>query len=115
MSLYERDIKRRDLALDWLARNRPIWYGPNFYDAYFFAARGYARERWRGPGPEAQARAFVTRIWELLREHQNPDGSFQVPPGNAENTQEMGKTYATPMAVLILNASRDLLPIDASD
>ncbi len=114
MSLYERDRNRRALAVDWLARNRPIWYGPNFYYSYYFAARGLTRERLRSGEIAARERAFANRIWELLREHQNPDGSFQIPPGNAENTQEMGKSYATAMAVLVLNAGRDLMPIDAT-
>lgn len=115
MSLFDTKIANRNLALDWFNRHPPIWYGPNFYDTYFFAARGYAREKTRGPGPLQQAAEFSTKIWQILSEHQNPDGSFEVPPGNAENTHVMGKTYATPMAILILNAERNLLPIDATD
>ncbi len=112
MGLYDRPAKQRDLALDWLARNRPIWYGPNFYDAHFFASRGYLREKGRGGKQAEQAEGFFRGIWEILREHQNPDGSFQIPPGNAENTKVMGGTYATPMAILILDAERGLLPLD---
>jgi hypothetical protein len=115
MALYGRDRARRAAALDWLARNRPLWYGPNFYDAYFFAARGHARERLLGPEQAARAQAFANRLWELLREHQQPDGSFAIPPGNAENTRAMGAPYATAMALLILLADRELLPIDATD
>lgn len=115
MALYERDRARRAAALDWLARNRPLWYGPNFYDAYFFAARGHARERLLGPAQAAQAQSFANRLWELLREHQQPDGSFAIPPGNAENTRAMGAPYATAMALLILLAEHELLPIDATD
>lgn len=113
MSLYDRDPRRRDLAVEWLARNPPIWYGPNFYYTWFFAARGLSREASRGGEAARQAAAFFARITELLREHQNTDGSFQLPPGNAENTLVMGKPYATAMAVLILNAGRNLMPIDA--
>lgn len=113
MSLYQRSEKNRDLALDWLTRHRPLWYGPNFYCTYFFTARAYAWEKRRGEKQTEQSRLFISRMWELLREHQNPDGSFQIPPGNAENTKVMGKTYATAMALLILNADRGMLPIDA--
>lgn len=115
MAIYNRDRQRRKEAVEWLRRNRPIWYGPNFYLSYFFAARGYSRERHLGADQARAADDFYRRMWELLREHQQPDGSFIIPPGNAENTREMGTVYATAMAVLILNADRDLMPIDATD
>ena len=113
MSLFDFKTANRNLAMEWFNRHPPIWYGPNFYDTYFFATRGYVREKNRGAAPAQQADEFFSRIWQILSEHQNPDGSFEVPPGNAENTHGMGKTYATPMAILILNAERNLMPIDA--
>ena len=115
MGLYGRDVKRRDLALAWLNDNRPIWYGPNFYYTHFFTARALAREARRAAAPLRQNRQYAQRIWDMLRDHQNPDASFQIPPGNAENTKRMGKTYATAMAVLILNAQRQLLPMDTTE
>ncbi|MCX5660378.1 MAG: hypothetical protein NTW19_11735 [Planctomycetota bacterium] len=113
MSLFGRDAGRRDQALAWMSENPPVWFGPNFYTAHFFAARGLLREGRRTPALREQARRYDLRVWELLRDHQGPDGSYAVPPGNAENTKQMGATYATPMAVLILNAARGLLPVDA--
>jgi hypothetical protein len=115
MSHYARDVKRRDLALAWLRANRPIWYGPNFYYTHFFTARGLGREAHRAPAAAELHRQYARRMWDMLRDHQDADGSFQIPPGNAENTRKMGKPYATAMAVLILNAQRQLLPIDATE
>lgn len=114
MSLFGRDVARRDQALAWLAENPPVWFGPNFYTAHFFEARGLLREARRSPSLREQAGRYDMRVWEILRDHQSSDGSFIVPPGNAENTKQMGATYATPMAVLILNAGRGLLPVDAN-
>jgi hypothetical protein len=113
LSLYDEPVAKRDLALTWLGANPPIWYGPNFYAAHFFGARGMVREAARGHAAEAQR--YIRRVWELLRDHQEPDGSFQIPPGNAEHTVQMGKPYATALAVLILDSARNLLPVDASD
>ena len=118
MALFDRDRERRGLALTWFSNNRILWYGPNFYDTNFFLSRGFAREM-RSPRPLAAARrlgpAYFVRVQTMLRDHQNSDGSFQIPPANAENTVVMGKTYATAMAVLVLNAARGLLPIDCEE
>ena len=114
LSLYDRPASRRDLARKWLAANRPIWYGPNFYYTHVFTARGLAREAARTAAAARQNARYARQIWEMLRDHQDGDGGFQLPPGNAENTQAMGRTYATAMAVLILNAQRNLLPVDAA-
>jgi len=113
MSCYGRDAARRDLALQWLQENRPIWYGPNFYYTHFFTSRALVREARRGPGPRKQLLKYAQALWEMLRDHQDADGSFQIPPGNAENTRRMGAAYATAMAVLILNMQRQLMPIDS--
>ncbi len=110
LSAFERPEPRRDAARRWLEDNRPIWFGPRFFLTHFFASRAYARETARGY--DAEADRYAARVLELLRDHQNADGSFQLPAGNAENTLKMGATYATPLAVLILNAERGLLPGD---
>jgi hypothetical protein len=115
MSYYGRDAKRRDLALQWLQDNRPIWYGPSFYYTHFFTSRALAREARRGPEPRRQFSRYAQILWEMLRDHQNADGSFQIPPGNSENTRRMGETYGTAMAVLILNMQRQLMPLDAAE
>ena len=114
MSLYSRSESRRDLAVAWVKDNRPLWYGPNFYYTHFFAGRGLEHEARRSAAASVVAERYFTSLWELLHEHQSPDGSFTVPPGNAENTQQMGAPYATAMAVLVLSAPRGLLPVDAA-
>lgn len=114
MSLYSRSESRRDLAVTWINENRPLWYGPNFYFTHFFAGRGLEHEARRSTAAGAAAERYFASLWELLHEHQNPDGSFTVPPGNAENTQQMGAPYATAMAILVLSAPRGLLPVDAA-
>lgn len=115
MSYYGRDAKRRDLALQWLQDNRPIWYGPNFYYTHFFTSRALVREARRGPDGRKQLARYAQTLWDMLRDHQNADGSFQIPPGNAENTRRMGETYGAAMAVLILNMQRQLMPIDSAE
>ena len=115
MSYHDREIRRRDLAMQWLQDNRPIWYGPNFYTTHFFTSRALVREARRGPGPRKQLARYSQIIGDMLRDHQNADGSFPIPPGNAENTRRMGETYGTAMAVLILNMQRQLMPIDAAE
>ncbi len=115
MSLFGRDRERRDHAVNWFHNNLILWYGPNFYDTNFFAARGLFREMRRTEKGRRVAQAYFTRVQTMLRDHQNSDGSFQIPPANAENTIIMGKTYATALAVLILDADRELLPIDAAE
>ena len=111
MTLYDLSERRRGLAAHWLKEHPPLWYGPNFYQTHFFGARGTLHHCRMAGNPKPFDRYF-RRLFQLLKDHQNPDGSFQIPPGNAENTKVMGKTYATAMALLILNADRELLPID---
>ena len=111
MTLFDLSERRRNLAAQWLKEHPPLWYGPNFYQTHFFGARGTLHHARMSGNPKLFDRYFC-RLFQLLKDHQNPDGSFQIPPGNAENTKVMGKTYATAMALLILNADRELLPID---
>lgn len=111
MTLYDLSEPKRKLAVEWLKNHPPLWYGPIFFQTNFFAARGLLHQARMSGQPQVFDRYF-RRVFHLLKDHQNPDGSFQIPPGNAENTKVMGKTYATPMALLILNVDRELLPID---
>jgi len=111
MTLFDLSERRRALAADWLKEHPPLWYGPNFYQTHFFGARGTLHPARKTRNPKVFDRYF-RRLLQILKDHQNPDGSFQIPPGNAENTKVMGKTYATATALLILNADRELLPID---
>lgn len=114
MELFGQPARERALAAGWLAANPPIWSGPHFYDSEFFGVRALRLRRYSDGSEEAARRfeQYFRKVTDILRDQQLPDGSFGVPPGNAEYTKEMGATYATPMAVLILNCDRGLLPID---
>ncbi|MBI2191089.1 MAG: hypothetical protein HYU36_03755 [Planctomycetes bacterium] len=111
LALYDLSESKRKLAVEWLKSHPPLWYGPIFYQTNFFGARGLLHHARLSGDLQAFDRHF-RRIFHTLKEHQNPDGSFPIPPGNAENSKVMGKTYATPMALLILNVDREMLPID---
>ena len=114
MELFDQPAAERELAADWLAENPPIWNGPHFYYTQFFAVRALRWRRCSDGGEKAQRRFedYFRKVTEILRGEQRPDGSFGLPPGNAEYTKQMGATYATAMAVLILNCNRNLLPVD---
>jgi hypothetical protein len=104
----------RTLGAKWLAANPPVWTGPHFYFTEFFAVRALRLNALSDGGKEARDRFddYFRKVTALLREQQRPDGSFALPPGNAEYTKQMGPVYATAMAVLILNCDRNLLPSD---
>jgi hypothetical protein len=111
LTLFDLSAHKRELAANWLKEHPPVWYGPNFYQTHFFGARGMLHHARMTRDPKVFDRYF-RRLFHLLKDHQSPDGSFEVPPGNAENTKVMGKTYATAMALLLLNVDRELLPVD---
>ncbi|MBS3761903.1 MAG: hypothetical protein KGZ25_01245 [Planctomycetes bacterium] len=104
----------RKAASDWFTNNPPVWRGPHFYYTQFFAVRAMRLHRWGTASAYARHRYrhHFRRVTDLLHRQQRPDGSFGIPPGNAEYTKSMGGVYATAMAVLILNSERSLLPID---
>lgn len=110
MALFDPDRSKLDLARAWLARHGPNWYGPHFYDTQFFAVRALYRSRDADEGKVYQA--YFTRVVRLLRERQQPDGSFPFPPGEGGPIVAMGPAHSTAMAILILNADRGFLPVD---
>ncbi|MDP7131695.1 MAG: hypothetical protein QF437_14460, partial [Planctomycetota bacterium] len=110
LSLFDYDESRLELAKDWLSRHRPRWYGPNFYESNFFAIRGLYRSRQRDKGKTFQK--YFTRLFQILKERQEPDGAFPIPPGHGNTILGMGKGYSTAMAILILNVDRGYLPMD---
>lgn len=111
--LFDHDAKRVDAARAWLDRHPPRWYGPQFFDYNFFAARALYRTR-ASDGGECYCR-YVSRLVKLLKERQEPDGSIPFPPGHSGPIVAMGSGYSTAMAVLILNHDRGFLPMDVDE
>ena len=110
LALFDPDEKRLKLARDWLSRHRPRWYGPHFFESNFFAVRALHRSRDLDDG--RAFRKYFDRLVRILKERQEPDGSFPFPPGHGGPLVAMGKAYSTAMAVLILNVDRGILPVD---
>ncbi|MDA0840029.1 MAG: hypothetical protein O3B01_06790 [Planctomycetota bacterium] len=111
MNLFKQSEAKCTLAAQWLRAHPPLWYGPNFFQTHFFGVRGALHQARLTNEPKVYDWYF-RRLLNILKEQQNADGSFEIPPGNAENTKVMGSTYSTAMTVLILNADRELLPLD---
>ena len=97
-------------ACEWLSRHPARWHGPDFFEANFFAVRGLHRTRYLDGGQRFNA--WFAHIVRILRERQDPDGSFPFPPGHGAPILAMGRGYSTAMAVLILNADRGIIPMD---
>lgn len=111
LALWEpAETEAAQAAVDWLRRHPPRWYGPNFYETHFFSVR--ALYRWRALDEAAAFRDHLARLTRMLRERQDPDGSFPFPPGHGGPILAMGRAYSTAMGVLILNADRGILPLD---
>lgn len=110
LSLFDPDKSRLSAARNWLSRHPPQWYGPNFYESNYFAVCGLYRSRHSDRG-EAYKKYFV-RLSQMLKERQEPDGSWPFPPGHGGPILAMGKGYSTAMAILILNVDRGFLPMD---
>jgi hypothetical protein len=96
-------------ALDYLSQI-PIQWGTGgaqyFYYFHYYAIQAQYQaggKHWNDWHP---------RIRELLLEHQNPDGSWDVPAGTAENEGAVGpnKIYWTAMASLVLDIYMHFLP-----
>ena len=111
--LFNPDPRRVDAAHAWLDRHPPRWYGPQFFDFNFFAARALYRFR-SADGGECYRR-YLGRLVKLIKERQDPDGSVPFPPGHSGPTVAMGLGYSTAMAVLILNHDRGFLPLDVDE
>jgi hypothetical protein len=78
------------------------WQGAWFFYRAYYDAVGLSRaapEAWDVYGPQLE---------KILVEHQNPDGSWPIPPGNNEG--EYGQLYCTSLAVLSLTVGRHVLP-----
>jgi hypothetical protein len=96
-------------ALDYLAGTEVKWQaGPvqYFYYFHYYAIQGHYQaggKYWNDWHP---------RIRELLLSKQNADGSWDVPPGTAENEGVVGpnKVYWTAMASLVLEIYMHFLP-----
>ncbi|HWB13853.1 MAG TPA: prenyltransferase/squalene oxidase repeat-containing protein [Pirellulales bacterium] len=96
-------------ALDYLSSTEIKWQaGPvqYFYYFHYYAIQGHYQaggKYWNDWHP---------RIRELLLSKQNADGSWDVPPGTAENEGVVGpnKVYWTAMASLVLEIYMHFLP-----
>jgi hypothetical protein len=95
-------------TLKYLSTTPVEWGGGN--PQYFFYFHYYAIQAFYQAGGQ-EWNDWHPRVRELLLKHQNPDGSWDVPPGTAEAPQVgADKTYPTAMATLILNIYRHYLP-----
>jgi hypothetical protein len=86
--------------LQWGGQDPQYFYYFHYYAIQaFYQAGGKGWNDWH------------PRVRELLLAHQNPDGSWDVPPGSSE-AQYCGadKTYPTAMATLVLNIYMHYLP-----
>lgn len=110
MALHDPDKAKLDLARGWFVRHPPNWYGPNFYVTHFFAVRALYRSRDLDGGKAYND--YFRRVVRLLRERQQPDGSFPFPPGEGGPIVGMGPGYSTALGILILNVDRGFLPLD---
>lgn len=96
-------------ALDYLAPTEIKWQGgpvQYFYYFHYYAIQGHYQaggKYWNDWHP---------RIRQLLLDKQNVDGSWDVPPGTAENEGVVGpnKVYWTAMASLVLEIYMHFLP-----
>ena len=101
----EEDVR---LNLAWLARHPIEWSGPNYFYTNFFRIRALKFSDPRGD----QYRRAIQRLFTQIKDHQLPNGSVSLPPGNAQNTVAMGPVFSTAMSVLIVNAEHSRLVFD---
>jgi hypothetical protein len=98
----------RRLNLAWLARNPPQWSGPNYFYTNYFRVRALKFGEPDGELYQRQLRQLILQ----LKEHQQPSGAVEFPPGNAQNTVAMGPVFSTAMALLIANVHDSRLAMD---
>ncbi len=100
---------RQTLNRQWLVRHPPLWAGPNYFYANFFRTRALRF----GDAAGTEFSRTQQRLAAQLRDQQVADGSFSCPPGEAQNSADMGPVFSTSLAVLILTAGSSPLPCDA--
>ena len=95
-------------TLQLLSKVPVEWGGQN--PQYFYYFHYYAIQAFYQAGGK-EWNDWHPRIRELLLNHQNTDGSWDVPAGSAEVQYTNGdKVYSTAMATLILDIYRHYLP-----
>jgi hypothetical protein len=96
-------------TMTYLASIPVQWGGGN--PQYFYYFHYYAIQAFYQAGGK-EWNDWHPRVRELLLEHQNKDGSWDVPPGSAESNlvTPTSKIYSTAMATLVLNIYMHYLP-----
>ena len=92
----------------WLIRNPPGWTGPNYFSANFFRIRALKF----GDRSRQEYERTRQRLRTQLADHRRADGAVDLPPGNAQNTLDMGPVFSTSLAVLIVNVDESRLSFD---
>lgn len=110
LALFDSENEKAiSLARDWFVRHPVRWYGPNFYEMNFFAVSGLYRTKHLDGGKAF--RQYYNRLIQVLKERQEPDGSFPFPSGHGAPVLAMGNGYSTALAILILNIDRGVIPM----
>jgi hypothetical protein len=90
--------ERRVQNLQWLSRHAPAWVGPNYFYANFFRVRALKI----GDGTGQDFAKTLQRLTAQVKDNQQADGSVGFPPGEAQNSIDMGPVFSSAMTVLIL-------------
>lgn len=94
--------------LQWLNRHAPAWVGPNYFYANFFRCRAMKF----GDGTGKDYAKTQQRLAAQVKDNQLPEGAVGFPPGEAQNSIDMGPVFSSAMAVLILNSADSRLFFD---
>ncbi len=105
---FDDDRERLSQNLQWLNRHPPAWVGPNYFYANFFRVRTLKF----GDGADKNFSKTLQRLSAQIKDNQLADGSVGFPPGEAQNSIDMGPVFSSAMAVLILNSADSRLFFD---
>ena len=97
-----------DLNRRWLVKNPPLWAGPNYFYSSFFRVRTLKFSDRAGRDYQRTLQRLRTQI----QDHQAGDGSVGIPPGEAQNSADMGPVFTSALSVLILNVDDSRLCFD---
>jgi hypothetical protein len=108
--LGKQDDKGVANTLTYMASLPVVWGTTPPAAGYFYYFHYYAIQAfYQGGGKHWNE--WHPKVRELLLEHQNSDGSWDVPPGGSEaGIDPVNKVYSTAMATLIMNIYQHYLP-----